>query len=73
MRGRITGLNQINIGGTMAVVNLANGFAADAFGAPTVLWTLGMSFLLVVALSLAWGAMRGIYGGAIPIPVRRPA
>ncbi len=73
MRGRITGLNQINIGGTMAVVNLANGFAADAFGAPTVLWTLGMGFLLVVALSLAWGAMRGIYGGAIPIPIRRPA
>ena len=29
MRGRITGLNQINVGGTMALVNLVNGFAAD--------------------------------------------
>ncbi len=70
MRGRITGLNQINIGGTMAVVNLANGFAADAFGAPQALWTLGVGFVVVVVLSLAVGGVRGIYRGAVVVPAR---
>ena len=37
MRGRITGLNQINIGGTMALVNLVNGLAADRYSASNVL------------------------------------
>ncbi len=71
MRGRITGLNQINIGGTMAAVNLVNGFAADAFGAPEVLWTMGVGFTAVVVLSLiVSGSARGIYRGAVAVPVR---
>ena len=70
MRGRITGLNQINVGGTMALVNLVNGFAADEFGAPNVLWVLGAGFLAVVIVSLAVGTVRGIYRGAIAVPVR---
>ena len=70
MRGRISGLNQINIGGTMAVVNLGNGFAADAVGAPTVLVLLGMGFMLVMVASLMVATLRGVYGGAIPIPAR---
>ncbi len=70
MRGRITGLNQINVGGTMALVNLVNGFAADEFGAPSVLWVLGVGFLAVVVVSLAVGSVRGIYRGAIAVPVR---
>ena len=70
MRGRITGLNQINIGGTMAVMNLVNGFAADRFGAPNVLVVLGLAFTAVVVASLAAGTLRGIYRGAIAVPVR---
>ena len=70
MRGRITGLNQINVGGTMALVNLVNGFAADAFGAPNVLWVLGAGFAVVTAASLAVGSLRGIYRGAVAVPVR---
>ena len=70
MRGRITGLNQINIGGTMAVVNLVNGFAADAVGAPRVLVLLGMGFLLVMAASFVLATVRGIYGGSVAIAVR---
>ena len=71
MRGRITGLNQINIGGTMAVVNLMNGFAADAVGVPTVLTVLGMGFILVMTVSLMLATLRGIYGGAIAAPTAR--
>ena len=68
MRGRISGLNQINIGGTMAVMNLANGFAADRFGAPNVLLVLGVAFTAAVVASLASGSVRGIYRGAIDVP-----
>ncbi len=73
MRGRISGLNQINIGGTMAVMNLVNGFAADRFGAPTVLMVLGLGFTAVVAVSLAQGTLRGIYRGSIAVPARAAA
>ena len=73
MRGRITGLNQINIGGTMAVMNLANGFAADRFGAPNVLLVLGLAFTAVVVASLALGTLRGIYRGSIAVPTRAAA
>jgi MFS family permease len=70
MRGRISGLNQINVGGTMAMVNLANGFAADSFGAPAVLMTLGLGFTVVMAASVLLGTARGFYAGAIALPVR---
>ncbi|MCY4582347.1 MAG: MFS transporter [Chloroflexi bacterium] len=73
MRGRISGLNQINIGGTMAVMNLVNGFAADRFGAPNVLLVMGLGFTAVVALSFAQGTLRGIYRGAIGVPARAGA
>jgi MFS family permease len=70
MRGRISGLNQINVGGTMAMVNLANGFAADAWGAPFLLTTLGVGFMVVMAASLLLSTTRGFYRGDIPLPVR---
>ena len=71
MRGRISGLNQINIGGTMAVMNLVNGFAADRFGTTNVLLVLGLSFSIVVVVSLAVsGTLRGIYRGELEVPDR---
>ena len=70
MRGRLTGLNQINVGGTMAIVNLVNGFAADAIGAPSLLVILGMVFILAVGGSLMAVTVRGIYGGAIVTQAR---
>ncbi len=65
MRGRITGLEQINVGGAMALVNLVNGFVADIYSAPEVLLALGLGFAAAVAVSLAVGSLRGIYRGAI--------
>ena len=70
MRGRITGLNQINIGGTMALMNLVNAFAADRFGAPNVLLVLGVGFSVITAASLAYGTLRGIYRGEIDMSNR---
>ena len=68
MRGRITGIAHINIGGTMALVNLSNGWAADAFGAQNVLWVMGSGFLVVVALSIAAPTLRNIYRGVFATP-----
>ncbi len=70
MRGRITGLEQIYVGGTMALVNLSNGFAADAFGAPNVLLVLGSGFVVVVVASLTVASLRRIYQGSVAVPVR---
>ena len=69
MRGRISGLNQINIGGTMAMVNLGNGFIADAVGSSAVLTTLGIGFVVVMLLSLLVTTLRKVYVGGVPTPV----
>jgi hypothetical protein len=58
MRGRLSGLNQINVGGTMAMVNLVNGFAADIVGAPALLITLGLGFVVVMGGSLLLTTVR---------------
>jgi MFS family permease len=68
MRGRISGLNQINIGGTMAMVNLGNGFIADAVGSSAVLTTLGIGFVVVMLLSLLVTTLRNVYVGGVPTP-----
>ncbi len=70
MRGRITGLSHILIGGNMAFVNLINGIAADYFGVPAILWVLGLGFVVVMALSLAFANVRNVYGGAVMTPAR---
>ncbi len=70
MRGRISGLEQIHVGGAMALVNLGNGFAADAFGAPNVLLVLGSGFVFVVIASLTVASLRRIYQGSVAVPVR---
>ncbi len=69
MRGRITGLAHINIGGTMALVNLFNGYAAGEFGAQNVLLVMGLSFTVVVVASMSVGTLRNIYRGVFITPV----
>lgn len=70
MRGRINGLNQINIGGTMALVNLSNGFLADIIGSPVVLVALGSAFMGVMVVSLLSPTLRRVYVAGIPDPSR---
>jgi MFS family permease len=66
MRGRISGLNQINVGGTMAAVNLGNGFLADAMGPEVALYILGTSFMVVMLLSLSGATLRKVYSAGTP-------
>ena len=73
MRGRISGLNQINLGGTMAVFNLVNGFVVDYVGAPTLLMALGVGFAVIVVVSLLVAALRNIYLHGVPTAARAAA
>ena len=66
LRGRISGLNQINVGGTMAAVNLGNGFLADAKGPEMALYILGTSFMVVMLLSLGSATLRKVYSAGTP-------
>jgi MFS family permease len=68
MRGRITGFSHIIIGGTMAILNLANGFAADAIGVSSVLLIMGLGFAVIVLASLGVGTLRNIYRGVATSP-----
>lgn len=68
MRGRITGFSHIIIGGTMAVLNLVNGFAADIFGVSAVLFVMGLGFTAIVVASLGIGPIRNIYRGVAAAP-----
>ena len=68
LRGRIGGLNQINIGGTMALVNLGNGFVADQIGPAAVFAVLGGAFVTVMAVSPLASTFRRIYAGTAAAP-----
>ena len=52
----------------MAVLNLVNGFAADAIGVSNVLWILGVGFTAIVVASLGVGTLRNIYRGVAAAP-----
>lgn len=73
MRGRISGLNQVNLGGTMAVFNLVNGFLVDYVGAPALLSILGLGFAAIVLASFLVAAMRHVYLHGVPTAARAAA
>lgn len=61
MRGRISGVYSIHVGGTMAAMNLANGAGADFVGAPLIFIGGGVVFIIAMAFSLKSFALRTIY------------
>jgi MFS family permease len=63
-RGRVASINAFSLGGTMATMNLFNGSLADAIGAQTLLFSNGLLFAAVMALSLFVVTGRRVYGRA---------
>ena len=61
IRGRVTSISNLHIGGFMASINLVNGSLADVVGAPTILVVTGMAFLMVIPLSLSSLQVRRLY------------
>lgn len=61
LRGRIAGVYSIHVGGTMAILNLANGGLADFTGAPLIFIVGGVIFIIAMAASLKSFSLRKIY------------
>ena len=61
IRGRISSVYAMHVGGTMALANLTNGGLSDVFNAPLVLAAGGILFIVAVSASLAVGPIRRIY------------
>jgi len=70
VRGRVTGVYSVHVGGSMAVTNLINAYLSDKInasavmelgGASVVMAVGGILFLIVITLSLGSLALRRIY------------
>ena len=61
IRGRVSSIYLLHVGGMMALFNLINGNLAEMFNAPVVLGTAGALFVLVMAVSLLWAPLRRLY------------
>jgi MFS family permease len=71
VRGRVSGVYAVHVGGSMAVTNLINATIADVFNATAVMAVGGAIFVIVIAFSVGSGALRRIYfpkAASTPVP-----
>ncbi len=61
IRGRISGVYSMHVGGTMAIANLANGGLSDLVSAPLVLAAGGLVFIVAISGSVGMAPLRRIY------------
>ena len=61
IRGRVSGIYNMHVGGTMAAANLMNGALSDWFNTPVVMAVTGVGFTLAVSLSVINLPLRRIY------------
>ena len=61
VRGRVSGVYSVHVGGSMAVTNFINAAFADLFSASAVMAVGGALFVIVITLSVGSGALRRIY------------
>jgi MFS family permease len=61
IRGRVSGVYSMHVGGIMAVANLTNGTLADVFNAPVVMAVAGIIFTVAIVLSVGQVTVRRIY------------
>ena len=61
IRGRISGVYDMHMGGTMALANLTNGGLTELLNAPLVLAAGGVIFIIVISSSVGLAPLRRIY------------
>ena len=61
MRGRISGVYSVHVGGSMALANLTNGVLTDLVNAPLVLAAGGIIFIVLITSSVGLAPLRRIY------------
>ncbi len=70
IRGRISGVYNMHVGGTMGLANLTNGGLTDVLSAPLVLAVGGIIFIVVITSSVGLAPLRRIY---FPRPAASPS
>ena len=70
VRGRVSGVYSVHVGGSMAVTNAINAVFADLFNASAVMAVGGVLFMIAITLSVGNFSLRRIY---FPSPVAAPA
>jgi hypothetical protein len=61
IRGRVSGVYAVHVGGTMAWANLTNGTLSDVFNAPVVMAVGGIIFTVAIVLSVGSITVRRLY------------
>lgn len=61
IRGRISGVYSVHVGGSMALANLTNGGLSDLLNAPLVLAVGGIIFVVLITSSVGLAPLRRIY------------
>ncbi len=61
IRGRISAVYNMHVGGTMALANLTNGGLTDLLNAPLVLAAGGIIFIVLITSSVSLAPLRRIY------------
>jgi len=61
IRGRISGVYSVHVGGSMALANLTNGGLSDLLNAPLVLAAGGIIFIVLITSSVGLPQLRRIY------------
>ena len=61
IRGRISGVYGVHVGGSMALANLTNGGLADLLNAPLVMAAGGIIFIVLITSSAGLPQLRRIY------------
>jgi MFS family permease len=69
VRGRVSAVYSVHIGGTMATVNLVNGGLADYVDAAALLMAAGLGFVAVILASWLGVTLRRIYTGGLQTAV----
>lgn len=68
-RGRVASIFTFHLGGSMALVNLANGYLAEYVDASLILIVAGTVFFIIMIASFGTVVFRRIYTDGVPAPL----
>ena len=68
-RGRVASIFTFHVGGSMALVNLVNGYLAEYIDASLILAVAGSAFVIIMIASFGTVVFRRIYTDGVPAPL----
>ena len=72
IRGRVSGVYSVHIGGVMALTNFGNGALADVMDAGLLLLASGILFAVIIIVSWRSVALRQIYTNGLQVEAHAP-